>query len=340
MMLPEWAPQWGVMITWPHQVTDWHYMLDDAEQTYCAMAHAILADENLLIICRDVAHENHIRQRLNQQNNAGSKDNERLHFQRMSYNDTWVRDYGPVAVQGKLLDFTFNGWGNKFDSKLDNAVNRRMTWAWQLQREKLILEGGGIETDGKGCLLTTRTCLENPNRSHKNQPRPSDLLEKALSRSLGFTDYVWLTHGHLEGDDTDAHIDTLARFINATTVTYVQCSNANDSHYSSLNAMEKELEAAAQTRGWTLAPLPMTPPIYDEDDERLPATYANFLITNHSILVPVYGVETDQAALDVITQHAGERRVVPINCRSLIRQHGSLHCATMQLPAGCRIEQP
>lgn len=339
MMLPEWAPQWGVMITWPHAVTDWRDMLPEVEQTYCAMAHAILADENLLIICRDVAHEQHIRALLARNQQAENTGNPRLHFHRMSYNDTWVRDYGPIAVDGKLLDFTFNGWGNKFASKLDNAVNRRMTWAWQLQREKLILEGGGLETDGKGCLLTTRTCLENPNRSHKNQPRPSGLLEKSLSRSLGFTDYVWLTHGHLEGDDTDAHIDTLARFLNENTVTYVQCTDVDDSHHASLSAMEQELQAAAKPRNWTLVPLPMTPAIHDEDGERLPATYANFLITNHSILVPTYGVSTDQSALSIISQHAGQRRVVGIDCQSLIRQHGSLHCATMQLPEGCRVVQ-
>lgn len=329
-MLPEWAPQWGVMIAWPHATTDWRDLMLEAEATYRALALAILADENLLVICRDLAHESHIRTLL------GKVDTSRLHFQHLSYNDTWARDFGPLALPGQLLDFTFNGWGGKFEARLDNALNRRLTWAWPLTEEKLILEGGGVETDGKGLILTTSACLLNPNRSHVGKPRERHLVEQVLARTLGATEFVWLEHGHLEGDDTDAHIDTLARFVDEKTVAYVQCTDTSDSHYPALAAMEQELQQHASARGWQLLPLPMTPAIFDEDGERLPATYANFLITNHSILVPTYGVDTDAAALAAIEQVAGARKVVGVDCLSLIHQHGSLHCVTMQLPAGCR----
>jgi agmatine/peptidylarginine deiminase len=200
----------------------------------------------------------------------------------------------------------------------------------------MILEGGSIETDGKGLILTTSACLLNSNRSHMEKPREKHLVEQVLSRALGATRFVWLEHGHLEGDDTDAHIDTLVRFVDAKTVVYVQCENRSDSHYPALAAMEQELQQHAQQQGWTLIPLPMAPAIHDEQGERLPATYANFLITNHSILVPVYDETTDAAALAALGKVAGTRKVVGIDCRSLIHQHGSLHCVTMQLPAGCR----
>lgn len=329
-MLPEWAPQWGVMIAWPHPSTDWRELMAEAEATYVALAHAILADENLLLICRDTEHEAHIRGLL------GAVDASRLHIKHLSYNDTWARDFGPLAMPDHLLDFTFNGWGGKFESGLDNAVNKRLGWGWPLQQEKLILEGGGVETDGKGLILTTSACLLNANRSHLGKPRERHLVEKVLSDRLGATDFAWLEHGHLEGDDTDAHIDTLARFVDDKTVAYVQCTDTSDSHYQALAAMEQELLAHAANHGWTLIPLPMTPAILDADGERLPATYANFLITNHSILMPTYGVTTDAAALAAIEKVASTRKVVGVDCLSLIHQHGSLHCVTMQLPLGCR----
>lgn len=329
MMQPEWAPQWGVMLAWPHKSTDWNSNLAAAEATYCALAQALLDDGNLLILCRDIEHEQHILTRL------GGR-HPRLHIHHLSYNDTWCRDFGPLALTDRLLDFAFNGWGNKFEHRLDNAVTRRLQWQWPLSTQRMVLEGGSIEVNGEGCLLTTKACLLNPNRNLHLKTREIDRVETVLARLLGVNDFVWLSHGHLEGDDTDAHIDTLARFVDAKTVAYVQCQDHNDSHYAALAAMEQELIAAGNKRDWRLMPLPHPPAIYADDGHRLPATYANFLITNHSILVPTYGVDTDQQALDAIWVVAGRRQVRAIDCRSLIEQHGSLHCVTMQLPAGSR----
>ena len=208
-LLPEWTPQWGVLMAWPHSDTDWQALLAEAESCYSEIARAILARENLLLLCRDASHEAHIRKQLG----AIGQDNPRLHFRAISYNDTWTRDYGPLTVhdnsQPRLLDFVFNGWGNKFPAARDNAVNSLLHWSVPLQSEAMVLEGGSVEVDGCGTLLTTRHCLLNPNR---NPQMSEQQIEAALCQSLGVSRVWWLEHGHLEGDDTDAHIDTLARF--------------------------------------------------------------------------------------------------------------------------------
>jgi len=250
--------------------------------------------------------------------------------------DTWARDHGPITVldednQPLLLDYTFTGWGGKFDADKDNTLNRRLPWQLPLHSPSLVLEGGAIDTDGQGNLLTTRHCLRNPNR---NPDLSEAELSALLKEQLGVTDIWWLDHGELEGDDTDAHVDTLARFVDARTIAYVQCRDREDSHYSGLAAMEKELQALALAHNLTLVPLPLPTPQFNREGERLPATYANFLITNEKILLPVYGCNTDEAAIDALRAVCGNRTVAPVNCRVLIEQHGSLHCVTMQLPRG------
>lgn len=339
-LLPEWHPQWGVMIAWPHDRTDWAPLLRAAEQTYIALASAILAHEQLLVLCRDAAHEAHIRALLE----ADHADLSRLHMRCVPYNDTWARDFGPITVacaasqqdaaaELRLLDFRFNGWGGKFAAHEDDAVNARLDWRAPLEPIDLILEGGAIDTDGRGNLLTTRQCLLNPNRNpHLDQAG----VEQRLRETLGVQDIWWLAHGHLEGDDTDAHIDTLARFCDAHTIAYVQCTDSSDSHYPALRAMEQELEALASQHGLRLVPLPMTPPLFDEDGERMPATYANFLIINGAVLVPTYQCATDQVALQRLAGVFPNHNVIGIDCLPLIAQHGSLHCVTMQLPEGVR----
>lgn len=343
-LLPEWHTQWGVMIAWPHDGTDWAPILGAAEQTYVALASAILAHEHLLVLCRDVDHETHIRTLLAQH----GADLSRLHTRALPYNDTWARDFGPIAVTHThaaqrersgsahglvLLDFRFNGWGGKFAAEADDAVNARLDWQAPLQPVDLILEGGAIDTDGRGNLLTTRQCLLNPNRNpHLDQAG----IEQQLRATLGVRNIWWLSQGHLEGDDTDAHVDTLARFCDARTIAYVQCTDRKDSHYPALHAMEQELKALATREGLQLLPLPMTPPLFDEDGERMPATYANFLIINGAVLVPTYQCESDDEALRRLAGAFPSRDVIGIDCLALIAQHGSLHCVTMQLPEGVR----
>ncbi|KGD63886.1 peptidyl-arginine deiminase family protein [Alcanivorax nanhaiticus] len=329
--LPEWHPQWGVLLAWPDPETDWADHLAEAEQCYLDILAALLDHEHVLLVCRNESLHNRI-QRLVAQRGISA---ERLKLVIADYNDTWARDFGPLAVEidesVELLDYTFTGWGGKFDASRDNALNSALPWSLPLRPQQLVLEGGAVDTDGLGHLLTTRHCLRNPNR---NPTLSEQELTDLLKAQLGVKDIWWLDHGELEGDDTDAHVDTLARFVDARTLAYVQCTDSSDSHYPALQRMEQELQALAHAHHLTLVPLPLPTAQYSREGERLPATYANFLITNEKILLPVYGCETDQPAMDALAAVAGERTVTPVNCRVLIEQHGSLHCVTMQLPQG------
>jgi agmatine/peptidylarginine deiminase len=202
-----------------------------------------------------------------------------------------------------------------------------------LQSVDLILEGGSIDSDGRGTLLTTRHCLLNPQR---NPEYDCVGLEGLFGQIFGTRQVLWLDHGELEGDDTDGHIDTLARFCDEHTIAYVRCDDPQDSHYAPLREMERELQAFRDSDGrpYGLVPLPLPAPKRDEHGKRLPATYANFLIINGAVLVPVYGDAQDAVALECLAPCFPGREIVPIHCLPLIHQYGSLHCVTMQLPAG------
>ncbi|WP_101674991.1 agmatine deiminase family protein [Alloalcanivorax mobilis] len=330
-LLPEWHPQWGVLLAWPDARTDWADALEDTQSCYQDLLSAILGHERVLLVCRDAQSADAVRERLR----AADIGVDRLHTVIADYDDTWTRDFGPITVQQDgqplLLDFRFTGWGGKFGSANDDALNAALPWSAEREAVDLVLEGGAIDTDGQGTLLTTRACLLNPNR---NPSLNLAELEAGLKKQLGVERIWWLENGYLEGDDTDAHVDTLARFVNPRTIAYVQCQDRDDDHYPALAAMERELQALADAHGLTLVALPMAVPQYNAEGERLPATYANFLITNRAILVPTYRCATDAAALDALGAVAGERLVVGVPCRALIEQHGSLHCVTMQLPEG------
>ncbi|MDF1821813.1 MAG: agmatine deiminase family protein [Alcanivoracaceae bacterium] len=330
-LLPEWHPQWGVLLAWPHAATDWRHMLPQADHTYTALGKAILDHEQLLVICRDPAHEAHVRERLH----AAGARTQGLQCLHAPFNDTWARDFGPLVVERDgatlALDFIFNGWGNKFPSQDDNALTAQLPLRIDRKVVDMVLEGGSVESNGEGLLLTTEQCLLNPNR---NPDMDRLAVERALADTLGAENVLWLRDGDLEGDDTDAHIDTLARFCDPQTIAYVQCTDSNDSHYPALQAMEQQLQALAERHRLSLVPLPMATAQYDADGQRLPATYANFLIINGAVLVPTYECATDEAALAALRGVFPERRVIGIPCRPLIEQHGSLHCVTMQLPEG------
>jgi len=330
-LLPEWHPQWGILLAWPDDHTDWAGQLAPTRHTYLALLKALLDHESVLLVCRDGEAAETARTLIDD----NGADSSRLRIRIAEYNDTWARDFGPIGVQGDgaplLLDFRFTGWGGKFEAGQDNLLSRALPWQVALQSQDLVLEGGAIDTDGRGNLLTTRACLRNPNR---NPTLDQTTLEQRLRETLGVEHIWWLDHGHLEGDDTDAHVDTLARFVNATTIAYVHCDDPTDSHYPALSAMQAELRELAQREGLTLVPLPMCTPQFNRQGERLPATYANFLITNRKILVPLYDCDSDAAALSTLSAAAGDRQVQGIPCRPLIEQGGSLHCITMQLPQG------
>jgi agmatine deiminase len=334
--LAEWHPQWGVLLAWPHPDTDWADNLTEAETCYAQIVSAISLRENVLLLCHDAGHQAHIEAVLSVMNHVPA----RVHFVQMPYNDTWARDFGFITVMhdGKplLLDFTFNAWGGKFDAALDNAVNAHLAnlpllAGNTLATYPLVMEGGSLETDGQSTLLTTEICLLNPNR---NPSLDKAEIETQLRAALGVERILWLAHGHLEGDDTDAHIDTLARFADTQSIVYMSCNDTTDSHYKALQAMEAELKALRQPNGepYRLFPIPLPAAIHDAG-RRLPASYVNFLIINGAVLLPVYADECfDPVAIEQMQAAFPQHDIIPIDCRALIAQNGSLHCVTMQIP--------
>jgi agmatine/peptidylarginine deiminase len=237
------------------------------------------------------------------------------------------------------LDFTFNGWGLKFPANLDNHITRQLYEHPIFKPEvhyqnmsHLVLEGGSIESDGNGTILTTSQCLLSLNR---NQFRNQSEADKYLKWLFNAHQVLWLNHGYLAGDDTDSHIDTLVRFCNKHTIAYVQCTDENDEHFEELSSMEQELKSFKTLRGspYKLIPLPMAKAVYHEG-ERLPATYANFLIINEAVLVPTYNSHLDEVALAVLQKAFPSKQVIGIDCLPLVKQHGSLHCVAMQIPYG------
>lgn len=331
----EWEPQDGVLLAWPHADSDWFDNLEAVQQVFVAIIAAISRFEKVLIVApeTELVHRQVVR--------AGV-DASRIRLFQVPTNDTWARDFGPITVQegGRplILDFGFNAWGLKFAADRDNQITGRLAGlgafgATPLNVPGLILEGGSIESDGNGTILTTSSCLLSPNRNpHLDQSG----IEQVLADQLGFRHFLWLNHGYLAGDDTDAHIDTLARLCPDETIVYVRCDAAEDEHYPELIAMEAELRELRTPNGkpYRLVPLPWPRPCFAEDGHRLPATYANFLIINGAVLVPTYDAPQDPEALAILAEIFPEREVIGIDCRPLIAQHGSLHCVTMQIPQG------
>jgi agmatine deiminase len=327
-----------VLLTWPHARSDWAPMLDTVEPVFADIARTIARFEKVLAVCYDNAHREHVAGRLR----AAGVPAGRLVLAVAPSNDTWARDHGPITVlcrdEPRLLDFGFNGWGGKYDYALDNEITRRLYdagvfGATPRQTVDLILEGGSIEVDGSGTLLTTERCLLAATR---NPALTREQIEKQLAELLGLTRFLWLKNGYLAGDDTDSHIDTLARLCDAGTLAYIACDDPADEHYAELKAMEAELAAFRTPRGvpYRLVPLPWPQPRLDADGARLPATYANFLIINSAVLVPTYRDPADAIALARLRECFPGREIVGVDCLPLVRQFGSLHCVTMQLPAG------
>jgi agmatine/peptidylarginine deiminase len=303
-MPAEWEPQSMIQLTWPHKNTDWAPILSEITAVYEEMAREIRKREPLLIV-DDIPH-----------------------------NDTWARDHGFITVEEDsvlfLLDFCFNGWGEKFEATLDNAINKHLyerglvkgTYENHLD---FVLEGGSIESDGKGTIFTTSCCLMAP---HRNQPMSQQEIEDRLKVWLGAERIIWINHGSLIGDDTDGHIDTLVRICPNDTLLYT----GGDEDHPDLTDMEKELQELQTLDGrpYRLLKLPLPRPIYDGDD-RLPATYANYLVINDAVLVPTYAQpDLDTEAIKIIGEAFPDREIVGIDCQAVIKQHGSLHCCTMQ----------
>ena len=331
---PEWAVQSAIQLTWPHAGTDWLPYLDDICAVYVEMADIATRYEKLIVVTPEP--ENVWRQ-LNTRLTKRQLENVTVH--ECLTNDTWARDHGFITLKdgdsARLLDFRFNGWGEKFPAKLDNAINRSLYANHVVKGEYVdmndfVLEGGSIESDGKGTVFTTSQCLLAPRR---NQPMTRTEIEQRLKDSLCAERIVWIDYGHLDGDDTDGHIDTLVRTAPDDTLLYISCTDPNDSHYDDLRMMEEQLKTfrTADGRPYRLIRLPMPHPIYD-DGYRLPATYANFVIINGAVIYPTYGQpDTDAEAAKAIKEAYPERNIIGVDSRTVIRQHGSLHCCTMQL---------
>ena len=331
----EWEPQSAVLIAWPHADTDWADRLADVEETYIALVEAITRFQPVVICVADDDIEAYARARLS----SARIDMARVRFVTLPYDDTWLRDSGPITLRAgagfRLLDFRFTGWGGKFEASLDDQLVEGLERAelfTEAERQAIdfALEGGAIDTDGAGTLLTTWRCL-----AERHPGLDSDTLSTKLANWLQQDRVLWLDHGYLEGDDTDAHVDTLARFASPDSIVYQSCDDPADSHYAELQAMGAELAAlrTADGRPYRLFPLPWPQPVLD-DGRRLAASYANFLIVNGAVLMPAYGDAADSAAQSVLADAFPGREIVPVPCRSLIWQNGSLHCITMQLPEG------
>ncbi|MEJ5283493.1 MAG: agmatine deiminase family protein [Brevinematales bacterium] len=328
----EWEKQDGVLITWPDIHTDWAYILNEVEECYLNVAKSIAEYEKLVVV--SLKNED-----LKRKFNEKKINLNNVLFFEFNYNDTWARDFGPITLETslgfELLDFTFNGWGLKFASNFDNQLTRKLFEEGlfknsQIRTLNFVLEGGSIETNGKGILLTTENCLLSPNR---NPEFTKIEIEKKLKDYLGINKVLWIKNGHLIGDDTDSHIDTLARFVNENTIVYVAPpEDREDPHYEGLKKMEEEF--LSLRKDFNIIPLPFAPAIF-EDNDRLPSTYANFLIINNAVLLPTYGDKVkDEKAISIINEVFSDRKVIPINSIPLIMQHGSIHCITMQLPQG------
>ncbi len=309
-LIPEWEKQSFVQLVFPHKNTDWQPYLNEAVETFTKIAYTIAHYQKVLICyeyedtIKHLKHKNFI-------------------FKKVKNNDTWARDFGAISVKTdnkiKLFDFKFNGWGLKFPANYDNLISRKI---FNIHKSyNFVLEGGSIDTNGE-ILLTTTECLMEKNR---NYPMSQKEIEEFLKKELFVKKIIWLNHGLLEGDDTDSHIDTLARFVNKDTIVYCKCYDKNDIHYEELNKMENELKKT----GFNIVPLPLPEPKF-YDGERLPATYANFLIINDAVIVPTYHDKYDKTALLIFKEVFKDREIIGIDANILIRQHGSIHCITKE----------
>lgn len=328
---PEWAPQDSVMLTWPHEATDWKPYLSEITETFLQLSEIIASHEHLIIA---TPKPDNVRSLLANRLDNQAMSNVSIYL--CQSNDTWARDHGPISLSnGELLDFKFNGWGEKFDWKKDNEITHTL-FCQDAFKGKLVdytdfvLEGGSIESNGKGTIMTTSFCLLAKNR---NQPLTKEQIEVELKRRLCADNVIWIDHGHLIGDDTDGHIDTIVRFAPDDTLIYVGCDDKDDEQYSDFMLLELQLKSLRNKDGkpFHLIRLPMPYPVYD-GFERLPATYANYLVINGAVIVPTYHQEElDDKAMSLIGSAFPNREVIGVDASTIIRQHGSIHCLTMQL---------
>jgi agmatine/peptidylarginine deiminase len=331
-LIPEWVKQEAIILAWPHEHSDWAPWIDQARQTYCQLITCINNNDTAVLL---LVHADNIPDTQALLAKLDIKTPRTL-IVSAEYNDTWTRDYAFLTCQtstgNQPVEFVFNGWGQKFDANKDNQINKRVLadlCRLPIRSYELIAEGGALETNENGHLLSTSSCLYNPKR---NGDIDYQTYQMMFRKSLNATTLTVLKHGELEGDDTDGHIDTLVRFTpNQGLVIQSAYNRPQDSHYKSLNALITECREAFPQHAIFELPLPS---VFNEDNERLPASYANFLINNGQILCPTYQQPEDNEALSVIQQAFPTHEIVAIDCLAIVQQFGSLHCITMQVPMG------
>jgi len=330
-LIAEFEEQSFTQIIFPHAKTDWIEYLQEAENTFINIINTIREFQKCLVVCADKKHVKTL-----------FSDHDNLYFVEYTTDDTWARDCSAITLEEhgtlKLLDFDFSAWGGKFEASKDNKMSQSLAshYSSELLNVEFTLEGGAIESNGAGTLLSTASCMNNPNR---NSTLNVAQRENRLKKFFGLQKVLYLRHGYLAGDDTDSHIDTLARFVDSNVVMYVVCKDKEDEHYKELSLMLQELQSIAQTHNYKLIALPLPTPLY-YNGERLPATYANFLFVNGAVLVPTYGVKEDEEVLRIFRETFKERKIVGIDCSVLVRQHGSLHCVTMNFAKGVELICP
>lgn len=362
----EWEKQDSILLSFPHAKSDWAGKIDEARECFVDIIRAISEFEKV-IICVDTHDFDgflYLQKAFGKSSGITNRNdfeklktfdlNEKITLVFMRTNDTWARDFGAItleldfdkknslqarslqthSLQTQLIDFVFNGWGGKYRADFDNQINQNLAKAgiftYPLTSLDFVLEGGSIDTDGAGTILTTSACLLEKHRNpHLNKAQ----IESKLKEYLGVSRVLWVDFGYLRGDDTDSHIDMLARFIDSSTIAYIGCDDVADEHYEELSKMQAQLESFRQENGepYNLVRLPFVGAIYDENNERLPASYANFLFVNGGLLVPIYDDKNDKKALEILANALPHLRVVGVNARTLIKWHGSLHCISMQL---------
>lgn len=333
-MPAEWSPHLGTWISWPRNPETWPGVLEAAQRAMSDAIEALAATEHVFV---NVASDDEARQA--ERMLAGRVPAGSVSFERIPTNDAWIRDYGAIVVRGNdaddgwlALDFDYNAWGGKYPPFDDDcAVAARMAERLGIRRVGigLVLEGGSVDVNGAGLGLVTEQCLLNPNR---NPGRSRAEIEAIVRAHFGIDELIWLGEG-VEGDDTDGHIDNLARFVGPRRVVAIVEPSAADPNHAPLADNLERLRAFRDARGQGLeiVELPVPAPIV-RDGQRLPASYANFYIANGVVLMPAYGGSADETARGVLTDCFPDRRIVPIDCRSLIVGLGALHCLTQQIP--------
>lgn len=336
-MPAEWEPHRATWLAWPHKEDSWPGKLTSVVPIWVEMVRWLVRGEEVHILVNDSAPAGAVRARLEE----GHVPQERVHLHEVPTDDAWLRDSGPTfltrpsAAGGDigLVDWTYNAWGGKYPPwERDNLVPRRLAELLASPRFEagLVLEGGSIDVNGEGTLLTTESCLLHPNR---NPTLDRADIESRLRDYLGVRHILWLGDG-IAGDDTDGHVDDLARFVAPDTIVTVVEEDPADENYAPLKENWHRLSAMKDQSGRPLriVPLPMPSPLYFEDT-RLPASYANFYIANAVVLVPIFGDRRDGEALATLRALFPGRRVIGLNAVDLVWGLGAFHCITQQQPS-------